>query len=528
MHWLYRSLVLCVLAAQGAWAQSGPAVLVVVLDGLRPDYVTPELMPNLHAFGQANVVFEKHHAAYPTVTRLNAATLVTGCFPEMHGLLDNAIYIPEVNPEKALSAADRENLVKVEEATKGNLLTVSSLGELLAEAGKSLFVASSGSSGSAFLLNHKAKGAVVHYDFTLPADLEAQVLAALGPVPAEALPNLARNARVTDAFFKIGVDQLKSAVAILWYSDPDTTAHVKGIGAPETLAALKGVDGEFGRLVAGLKERGLDRQTDIMVVSDHGFSTGTGKQSYDRFVTEYLMEKQADLRTVIRAGYGLYIKENADALVPDLVMRLQQQEWIGAIFTASMFPGAPSGVNPGVMSFSAIQYDHPRAPHILVSPNWSDEPNAAGYKGSTTSMGNGHGSSSPWDIHNTLIAGGPGFKDALRVALPSGNVDIAPTVLMLLGLPKGKMMQGRVLSEAIEGGPDPAGLKSKPEVFRGQFSFPEGEGMTYTMEIRHDRFEEVPYLDYAKVVRTKGQAAPGQFQPVPGIGGAPKDGGAPE
>ena len=42
--------------------------LLIVLDGLRPDYVTPELMPNLHALGQRGVVMTRHHAVYPTVT----------------------------------------------------------------------------------------------------------------------------------------------------------------------------------------------------------------------------------------------------------------------------------------------------------------------------------------------------------------------------------------------------------------------------------------------------------------------------
>ena len=40
--------------------------LLIVLDGLRPDYVTPEVMPNLHALGERGVVFTNHHAVYPT------------------------------------------------------------------------------------------------------------------------------------------------------------------------------------------------------------------------------------------------------------------------------------------------------------------------------------------------------------------------------------------------------------------------------------------------------------------------------
>jgi hypothetical protein len=38
-----------------------------MVDGLRPDYVTPEVMPTLVALGQRGVVFTRHHSIYPTV-----------------------------------------------------------------------------------------------------------------------------------------------------------------------------------------------------------------------------------------------------------------------------------------------------------------------------------------------------------------------------------------------------------------------------------------------------------------------------
>ncbi|MBC7818845.1 MAG: alkaline phosphatase family protein, partial [Planctomycetaceae bacterium] len=46
--------------------------LLLVLDGLRPDYVTKDVMPNLYALAQRGVTFTNHHSVYPTVTRVNA------------------------------------------------------------------------------------------------------------------------------------------------------------------------------------------------------------------------------------------------------------------------------------------------------------------------------------------------------------------------------------------------------------------------------------------------------------------------
>ena len=52
--------------------------ILVVLDGLRPDYVRPSLMPTLYGFGQRGVLMNRHHAVYPTVTRVNASSISTG------------------------------------------------------------------------------------------------------------------------------------------------------------------------------------------------------------------------------------------------------------------------------------------------------------------------------------------------------------------------------------------------------------------------------------------------------------------
>jgi hypothetical protein len=61
-----------------------------------------------------------------------------------------------------------------------------------------------------------------------------------------------------------------------------------------------------------------------------------------------------------------------------------------------------------------------------------------------------HGSFSPVDVHNLLLVSGPDFRKNLRSELPSGNVDLAPTLAAVLKLDFGKP-DGRVLREAIEG-----------------------------------------------------------------------------
>lgn len=81
---------------------------------------------------------------------------------------------------------------------------------------------------------------------------------------------------------------------------------------------------------------------------------------------------------------------------------------------------------------------------------------AAGATGPISGAYAGHGSLSPWTVHNTFIAWGIDFKRGIVVNTPS-SVGIAPTLLALMNLDRGIVpadFDGRVLSEAFANGPD--------------------------------------------------------------------------
>src|SRR6185312_13757764 len=188
--------------------------VLIVVDGLRPDYVTRDVMPRLQALGRRGVVFTAHHSVFPTVTRVNAASIVTGSYPETHGLLGNEIYIPSVSRTRVLDTGERGDLEAVERA-EGKLLTAPTLGEILQANGRKLAGISSGSTGSAYLLNHTVSGgALFHTDYTLPKALAPKVLSVLGPPPAHETPNDPQNERAIDAYLKLCVDDLKPDVTI--------------------------------------------------------------------------------------------------------------------------------------------------------------------------------------------------------------------------------------------------------------------------------------------------------------------------
>ena len=479
-------------------AEEGPRRhLLIVLDGLRPDYVTPELMPNLHSLGERGVVFTNHHAVFPTVTRVNASSIATGAYPESHGLLGNLVFFPAVDPARFLNSGVREDLLSVQRAEEDRLLTAPTLGEQLQGAGLSALVVSAGSTGSSFLLNHTvAGGGIIHYDYALPAALGADVVRTFGEVPPADTPNDARNRYVVDAFFELGIPQIDPAVTLMWLSEPDASAHAHGIGHPTTLKALERLDTHLGEIQQRLAALGWLDDLNVWVTSDHGFSTHTGAVELDALVAPFNGTLEDGSPRIVARGGAIYVRDGDQATVAEIVAQLQRLPNVGAIFTR----GAPSDIDgsvPGTLSFELARWGHERAAAILFSGNWTDAENEFGYRGTSAQGGvAGHGSSSPFDIHNTLIAAGPLLKSGVTIDVPSGNVDFSPTFLSLLGLEVPSSMQGRVLREAFAGGPDPASLA----VESTQHTV-ESEDGRYRLTASTSSVDGRRYLDYTEVVR---------------------------
>ena len=102
-QWLLLVVSFLLLKAAAA-QQKETRTLIVFFDGLRPDYITPELMPNLYAFKKQGGYGKQHHSVFPTVTRVNSASYSTGSYPVTHGLMGNSVFFPQVSPAKSLSS----------------------------------------------------------------------------------------------------------------------------------------------------------------------------------------------------------------------------------------------------------------------------------------------------------------------------------------------------------------------------------------------------------------------------------------
>jgi arylsulfatase A-like enzyme len=146
----------------------------------------------------------------------------------------------------------------------------------------------------------------------------------------------------------------------------------------------------------------------------------------------------------------IYQPEHDAALVQRAVRFLQSRDYVATVFVARRY-----GAIPGTLPAEDVHLENAaRGPDIIISYAWDANAVIQGFRGTevgTTSSERGqHGSFSPIDVHNTLLAAGPDFRSGYRDALPSGNVDLAPTVAALTGLAL-PAAQGRVLHEALTG-----------------------------------------------------------------------------
>jgi arylsulfatase A-like enzyme len=465
---------------------TGPRLVIVfIVDGLRPDAITPQDTPTLCRLRAEGVSFANSHAVFPTVTRVNAAALSTGAQPGTNGLLGNQLFVPAVDPGRAVDSGNYRNLLMLDRASGGRLLMAPTLAERLHARGLRLAAVSSGSTGSAFLLNPRATsgiGAVVNGYFdpgktvAYPGDVSEGVLARIGPTPQKE-PGAARyDGSVTWAqrvLREYVLPELWPDVVINWLTEPDHSQHHAGVGSPGSREALRHDDAEIARVIASLAGLGLAGHTTVLVASDHGFSTNTGGVDVARALVEAGLKAGLDSTDVILASSGQAVALHVDGRDPDHITRIarlvQTQDWGGVVFTAAKTAGDALGTVEGTFSLELIHADNPeRACDVLLTFPWDSRPNGFGVPGSDLACVSGgarlyasdHGSMSPWNVRNTLFGWGPGFKRATTTRAAAGNADVAPTILALLGLEPGPVhtgpgADGRVLEEALEGGPDP-------------------------------------------------------------------------
>ena len=483
--------------------------MVVAFDGLQPAQVTSELMPNLAALAAGGVTFQRHHAVFPTVTRTNVASMVTGRYPGGHGLAANTLVMREFDPDRAISALEPE-LAQIARKT-GRVLLCDTLADVLSKYGREYIAIGVGTTGNAYLHNPNADisgGATIHPDFCLPYGLHEEIIGRFSDWPAKTTPNTGRMAHAVQLMTEYVLPERHPAVSLIWFSEPDGSQHAKGVGSELAESAILAADQQLGRLLDWLEETGRASETDVMVVSDHGYSTITAVTDVEVLVREAGFASGGRPEGVVVARNGgsvlFYVHQSDLATADRLAEWLMAQPWCGALVASRAVAGLE-----GALAADLIGCEGAHAPDLAMSFAWGSEPNEAGFAGraysSSGSQGLGmHGSLSRQEMRCVLVASGPSFKRGVLLETPSGNVDLAPTILRVLGIGEGESMDGRALEEALADGPDPGSVHWSTEVHKSEREVDRG---VYRQQITMSRVGTTTYVDEGRATLTQGDAA---------------------
>ena len=196
----------------------------------------------------------------------------------------------------------------------------------------------------------------------------------------------------------------------------------------------------------------------MLVASDHGYSTISEVIDIEAALREAGFPTGGEPGGVAVAPNGgsvlFYAASDTAATAGRLAEWLTAQPWCGALMASDA-----AGDIPGTLPAGLVGLEGPRAPCLAMSFRWDSTINHAGFAGHaySTNLAPGlgqHGSMSRHETRNVLFARGPDFKQSATITTPTGNVDLAPTILRLLSLLGGEAMHGRVLRETLRGGPD--------------------------------------------------------------------------
>ncbi|XP_028676877.2 ectonucleotide pyrophosphatase/phosphodiesterase family member 1-like [Erpetoichthys calabaricus] len=223
---------------------SQPPVILFSLDGFRSEYLERKTIkvPAIKKLKSCGVSPSYMIPVYPTKTFPNHFTIVTGLYPESHGIIDNRMYDPSRNA--SFSLKDKEKFVPSWYLGEPVWLTAKFNG---LKSGTYFWPGSdvniSGSFPDKYLIFNKSK------------DFEERLYTILHWL---ALPKGERPDFYT-----------------LYLDEPDTSGHRYGPSSRQVEDALKRVDKIVEMLMDGLKQMKLHKCANIVLVSDHGMEEST-------------------------------------------------------------------------------------------------------------------------------------------------------------------------------------------------------------------------------------------------------------
>uniref|UniRef100_A0A672RX32 Ectonucleotide pyrophosphatase/phosphodiesterase family member 1-like n=1 Tax=Sinocyclocheilus grahami TaxID=75366 RepID=A0A672RX32_SINGR len=373
---------------------SEPPLLLVSLDGFRAGYMEAysSLLPVINKLRKCGTSTPYMRPAYPTKTFPNHYTIVTGLYPESHGIVDNKMYDVTRNASFSLKIDEKFNPAWYQ----GEPVWLTAMKNKLKTA--TFFWP-----GSDVKVNGHFPDYWVKYDRNIPFEKRVAKIFEWLHLPEGERPD----------FYT------------LYFEEPDSAGHRHGPMSSQVIEALLNVDRLLGMLMDGLEERQLHRCVNLVLVSDHGMEEASCKKA--AYVSDYL--ENIDDITVIQGPAARvrpkrlpdeFFSFDYESLVKNLSCREPDQP---------MRPYLKEHLPKRLHFASNIRIE--RA-HLYMQPGWQAalKPNEIKY-----CRGGFHGSDNVFKNMQAIFIGyGPGIHSKTNV-LPFENIEVYNLLCDLLGIP---------------------------------------------------------------------------------------------
>ena len=429
-------------------------VVLVTLDGF-PAYLfrDPSLpLPTLRRLAAEGVVADAMTIVNPAITWPNHTTLVTGVYPQKHGVLYNGLVTRQGagKPTKIEPWADKTKLVRVptvyDAAFKAGLTTAEVDWVAITKPGTITWSFAEIADPAAVLPREMIAAGVA---------TAAEIQAAAGQAPAKKKLTAAVRDELWTRAASFVFTKHQPNLLMFHPLNTDGTHHRYGPGSPEGRAALTLADQLVSQLLAAIDASGLRAQTTIIVTTDHGF------KKVDRYIYPNVALKKAGLLRTAGATIAqcdayagaqggiafVYITDPARRaeLLPKLKEIFAQTEGVDRVLDAETEAhglGMPTPAENEAMGELIL---YPKAGYAFTGSAVGDI-----VSGLAVNYGGTHGypASDP-ELDGIFIAQGAGIRRSVKLDRVS-NLDVAPTIAHLLGIAL-PTADGRVMARVVEG-----------------------------------------------------------------------------
>lgn len=362
-------------------------VVLVSLDGFRYDYAAKYGAKNLLAMAARGATApDGMIPSYPSVTFPNHFSIVTGLYPDHHGIVANAFYDPARKETYSLSNPKATG--------DGSWYSGTPLWVLAEQQGMRA-ACFYWPSSDAEIQGKRPSYFMAPYDDKFPDEKRVDQVLTWLQLPPDKRPHF----------------------VTLYYEITDDTGHQYGPDSPETADAVRHIDEMIGKLSAGIAALGLP--VDLIVIADHGMETLQGDW--------VVLDKWADLSQFETVGPRLYPKSEADA----------EKAYHSLLGASDKFKVYRRAQVPAYLHYNSNPREGdpvvvPTGPYSIVA----HDPNSKGGNSFPSRGGHGYDPRQMPSMKAIFVAAGPDIRPGATV--PSfENVNLYPMMASILGLHTG-------------------------------------------------------------------------------------------